>query len=55
VGSDEDPTTGLARVATDANEGFHVIRATNLSQAVVEYGAIKFPPVYPALQGHADV
>jgi hypothetical protein len=40
---------------TDVNEIFDVIRLTNLAQAVREYGAIKFPPVYPALQGHADV
>jgi hypothetical protein len=42
----------LARVDTDANEGFCIISATNLEQAVVEYGDMKFPPVNPALHVH---
>jgi hypothetical protein len=54
VGSNEDPTGALLRVNTDANEGLYVIRATNLAQAVVESSDNKFPPTYPALQGHDD-
>ena len=38
------PTPALAQVETDANEAFQVIRATNLSHAVVEYDPIQFPP-----------
>jgi hypothetical protein len=45
VGSVADPTAALLRVNTDANERFHVISATNLAQAVLEYGAIKLLPV----------
>jgi hypothetical protein len=40
-----DPMAALLRVETDANEGFQVMRLTNLVQAVVEYGAMRFPPV----------
>ena len=32
-----DPTAGLARVDTDANEGFAATRAKNLAQTVLEY------------------
>jgi hypothetical protein len=39
------PTPALRRVDTDANEVFHVMSATNLAQALVECGAIKFLPV----------
>jgi hypothetical protein len=40
-------------VDIDANEGFCIISAMNRSHAVSEYGPIKFPPVYPALQVQA--
>jgi len=39
------PIPALARVETDANEGFDVIIETNLEQAVVEYGPMKLPPL----------
>ena len=45
VGRMADPRATLLRVNTDANDGLVSIRATNLSQAVVEYGPMKFPPV----------
>jgi hypothetical protein len=49
------PILELTRVDTDANEGFHVMSATNREQAVSENDENKFPPTYPALQGHDDV
>ena len=49
VGISVDPIPGLLRVDTDANAGFHVIRATNLAQAVREYGEMKFALMNPLL------
>jgi hypothetical protein len=47
-----DPTPALLRFNTVANDGVRVITAKKRAQAVVEYGAIKFRPVYPALHVH---
>ena len=53
MGSADDPTAVLFLVDTDANERFCIISAMNRSHAVLEYGPIKFPPIYPALQVQA--
>ncbi len=53
MGSADDPIPVSFLVDTDANEGFCTISAMNLLHAVLEYGPIKFPPTYPALQVQA--
>lgn len=55
VGILVDPIAALSRVDTDANEGLHVTRATNLAHAVIEKGEMKFVFTNPVLQVQAVI
>ena len=51
IGGEEDVIAALFLVETEAKAGLCTISAVNREHAVLEYGPMKFPPVYPGLHG----